>query len=291
MSTRALLEPGTIGPPRPVPATIARPEYVGKPRPKKWTGSHVQTPETIERMRIAGRLAAQATVLAGEYCKPGVTTDEIDKVVHEFLCDHGAYPSTLGYGGSGGAPPFPKSCCTSLNEVICHGIPDSTVLEDGDIINVDVTAFINGVHGDTDATFCVGDVSEQNRLLVQRTHEAMMRGVKAVAPGRPINVIGRVIESYAKRFGYGVVRDFTGHGIGEAFHSGLYVPHYDNPALTMVMEPGMTFTIEPMITLGAYYHEIWPDQWTVVTKDRSWTAQFEHTVLVTEDGVEILTLP
>ena len=138
-------DPGTLSPWRPVPPTIARPEYVGQEAPERWRGSHVQTPETIEKMRIAGRLAAQATQLAGEHCKPGVTTDEIDRVVHEFLCDHGAYPSTLGYKG------FPKSCCTSLNEVICHGIPDSTVLEDGDIINVDVTAYIDGVHGDTDA--------------------------------------------------------------------------------------------------------------------------------------------
>jgi methionyl aminopeptidase len=285
MSVRAALTPGTIGPWRSVPPAIRRPEYVGKKRPKQYTGPHVQTPETIEKMRTAGRLAAQATALAGEHCKPGVTTDEIDRVVHEFLVDHGAYPSTLGYKG------FPKSCCTSLNEVICHGIPDSTVIEDGDIINVDVTAYLDGVHGDTDATFCVGDVSEEARLLVERTREAMMRGVRAVAPGRPINVIGRVIEAYAKRFGYGVVRDFTGHGIGEAFHSGLYVPHYDNPQLTTIMEVGMTFTIEPMITLGTHQYDTWPDGWTVVTRDRRWTAQFEHTLVVTEDGADILTLP
>jgi methionyl aminopeptidase len=245
----------------------------------------VQTPETVARMRVAGRLAAQALHLAGEHCKPGVTTDEIDQVVHEFLCDHGAYPSTLGYKG------FPKSCCTSLNEVICHGIPDSTVLVDGDIINVDVTAFIGGVHGDTDATFLVGEVAEEARLLVERTHEAMMRGIRTIAPGRRLNVIGRVIESYARRFGYGVVRDFTGHGIGETFHSGLYVPHYDNPELALVMEPGMTFTVEPMITLGAHEHDLWDDGWTAVTRDRRWTAQFEHTIVVTEDGYEILTLP
>jgi methionyl aminopeptidase len=285
MKVRTPLVPGTIGPWRQVPSQIARPEYVGKKRPKPYAGSYVQTAEIIEKMRIASRLAAQATVLAGEHCKPGVTTDEVDRVVHEYLCDHGAYPSTLGYRG------FPKSCCTSLNEVICHGIPDSTVIEDGDIINVDVTAFIHGVHGDTDATFCVGEVSEEARLLVERTHEAMMRGIKAVAPGRPINVIGRVIEAYAKRFNYGVVRDFTGHGIGETFHSGLYVPHYDNPQLSMVMEVGMTFTIEPMITLGTHDYDMWRDGWTVVTKDRRWTAQFEHTLVVTEDGAEILTLP
>ncbi|GAA2716716.1 type I methionyl aminopeptidase [Micromonospora olivasterospora] len=285
MTARAPLTPGTLSPVRPVPGTIVRPEYVGKKRPQEYRGSHVQTPETVERMRIASRLAAQATQLAGEHCKPGVTTDEIDRVVHEFLCDHGAYPSTLGYKG------FPKSCCTSLNEVICHGIPDSTVLQDGDIINVDVTAYIGGVHGDTNATFCVGEVSEEVRLLVERTHTAMMRGIRAVAPGRQINVIGRVIESYAKRFGYGVVRDFTGHGIGESFHSGLYVPHYDTTRPTDVMEPGMTFTIEPMITLGTYQYDMWDDGWTVVTKDRKWTAQFEHTIVVTEDGHEILTLP
>src|ERR687885_2090780 len=286
MTVRALLVPGQLSPWRAVPAHIARPEYVGKKRPKEWRGSHVQTPETIERMRVAGRLAAQATQLAGEHCKPGVTTDDIDRVVHEFLCDHGAYPSTLGYKG------FPKSCCTSLNEVICHGIPDSTMIEDGDIVNIDVTAFIGGVHGDTNATFLAGDVSEEDRLLVERTHEAMMRGIRAVRPGRQLNVIGRVIESYARRFGYGVVRDFTGHGIGTAFHSGLVVPHYDAaPNYATVLEPGMTFTVEPMLTLGTHQWEMWDDGWTVVTKDRRRSAQFEHTVLVTDTGAEILTLP
>ena len=282
--TRAALTPGRLSPIREVPANIARPEYVGKREPKR-SNKTVQTPDVIDRMRRAGTLAAQAVVLAGEHCKPGVTTDEIDEVVHEFLCDHGAYPSTLGYKG------FPKSCCTSLNEVICHGIPDSTVIEDGDIINVDVTAYLDGVHGDTNQTFGVGTVSEETRLLIDRTREAAFRGVKAVAPGRPLNVIGRVIEAYAKRFGYGVVRDFGGHGIGESFHSGLFVPHYDNPRLETLMEPGMTFTIEPMITLGTYEHDMWDDGWTVVTKDRLWTAQFEHMVAVTDSGYELLTVP
>jgi methionyl aminopeptidase len=284
MSQRAALTPGQLSPWREVPASIPRPEYVGKKEPRR-SNRTVQPPEIIDQMRVAGRLAARAVVLAGEHCKPGVTTDEVDRVVHEFLCDHGAYPSTLGYKG------FPKSCCTSLNEVICHGIPDSTVIEDGDIVNVDVTAFLDGVHGDTNQTFCVGEVSQDVRDLVDRTREATMRGVKAVAPGRALNAIGRVIEAYAKRFGYGVVRDFGGHGIGESFHSGLFVPHYDNPDLTTVMEPGMTFTIEPMITLGTYRHDIWDDGWTVVTKDGRWTAQFEHMVAVTESGYEILTLP
>ncbi len=236
-------------------------------------------------MRIAGRLAADALAEVGRAIVPGVTTDELDRIGHEFLCDHGAYPSTLGYRG------FPKSLCTSLNEVICHGIPDSTVLQDGDICNIDITAFIGGVHGDTNATFLVGDVEEDARLLVERTREATRRAIKAVAPGRPISVIGRVIESYARRFGYGVVRDFTGHGIGTSFHTGLVIPHYDDPSLTTIMEVGMTFTIEPMITLGTYDYEIWDDDWTVVTRDRLWTAQFEHTLVVTDAGSEILTLP
>ena len=161
-----------------------------------------------------------------------MTTDEIDRVVHEYICDHGAYPSTLGYKH------FPKSCCTSLNEVICHGIPDSTVIQDGDIVNIDVTAYIDGVHGDTNATYLAGNVSEENRLLVERTEEALRRAIKAVAPGRQLNVIGRVIESYAKRFGYGVVRDYTGHGIGRTFHSGLVILHYDEPRVTTVIEQG-----------------------------------------------------
>ncbi|WP_173099843.1 type I methionyl aminopeptidase [Actinomadura verrucosospora] len=282
--TTQLLRPGNISPMRKVPAQIPRPEYVGKKRPK--TGEpDVKTPEIIQKMRVAGKIAAQALEEVGKHVRPGITTDELDRIGHEFMLDHGAYPSTLGYRG------FPKSLCTSINEVICHGIPDDTVLRDGDIINVDITAFIDGVHGDTDATFLCGDVDEESRLLVERTHEATMRGIRAVKPGRALNVIGRVIESYAKRFGYGVVRDFTGHGIGTTFHSGLVVPHYDDPNATTLIEPGMTFTIEPMLTLGTFDYDIWDDGWTVVTKDRKRTAQFEHTLLVTEDGHEILTLP
>ena len=278
------LRPGRISPQRKVPPHIKRPEYVGKERPK--TGEpNVKTPEVIERMRVAGKIAAQALEEVGRHVRPGITTDELDRIGHEFMVERDAYPSTLGYRG------YPKSLCTSLNEVICHGIPDDTALRDGDIVNVDITAFIDGVHGDTDATFLVGEVEEESRLLVERTHEAMMRGIRTVRPGRAINVIGRVIESYARRFGYGVVRDFTGHGIGTTFHSGLIIPHYDDPAANLVMEPGMTFTIEPMLTLGTISYDIWDDGWTVVTKDRRRTAQFEHTILVTDSGHEILTLP
>jgi methionyl aminopeptidase len=282
---RTTIRPGVPSPERPVPAAIPRPEYVGRKRPAKSTDPWVQTDEIIEKMRIASRLAARAMAEAGAAVAPGMTTDGLDRIVHEYLCDHGAYPSTLGYRG------FPKSCCTSLNEVICHGIPDSTVIEDGDIVNIDVTAYINGVHGDTNATYLAGNVSEENRLLVERTEECLRRAIKSVAPGRQLNVIGRVIESYAKRFGYGVVRDYTGHGIGRTFHSGLVVLHYDEPSVTTVLEKGMTFTIEPMITLGGITWDIWDDGWTVTTKDKSWTAQFEHTLVVTDTGAEVLTLP
>ncbi len=284
MPARTLLTPGTPTAIRPVPSRIPRPEYVGKASPAPSTEPWVQTPETIELMRHAGRVAAGALAEGGAAVAPGVTTDEIDRIVHEYLLDHDAYPSTLGYKS------FPKSCCTSLNEVICHGIPDTTVISDGDIVNIDVTGFVGGVHGDTNATFLAGDVDGESRLLVERTREALMRAIKAVRPGRELNVVGRVIESYAKRFGYGVVRDFTGHGIGHSFHSGLVVLHYDAPDVHTVLEPGMTFTIEPMITLGSVDYDIWSDGWTVVTKDRSRTAQFEHTILVTADGAEILTL-
>ncbi len=268
-----------------MPIDIPRPEYVDRPGPAPFAGPEVKDAETVAKMRAACRLAAQARDLVGSRIAPGVSTDELDRVGHEFLCDHGAYPSTLGYKG------FPKSLCSSLNEVICHGIPDSTVVEDGDIVNIDITAYLDGVHGDTNATFLAGEVSEEVRLLVDRTREALSRAIKAVRPGRPINVIGRVIESYARRFGYGVVREFTGHGIGTSFHSGLVVPHFDDPSYDTVIETGMTFTIEPMLNLGTHAWDIWDDGWTVVTKDRRPSAQFEHTLLVTESGAEILTLP
>ncbi len=278
------LRPGRVSPTRHVPAQIKRPEYVGKKYPRIGE-PNVKDAQTIQAMRVAGRIAALALAEVGKHIVPGVTTDELDQVGHDFLVEHGAYPSTLGYRG------YPKSLCTSLNEVICHGIPDDTVVANGDIANIDITAFIGGVHGDTNATFLAGDVDQESRLLVERTQEATMRGINVVAPGRALNVIGRVIESYARRFGYGVVRDFTGHGIGTTFHSGLIVPHYDDPDADTIMEPGMTFTIEPMLTLGTIDYDVWQDGWTAVTKDRRRTAQFEHTVLVTDTGHEILTLP
>lgn len=280
------LMPGVVTKQLDVPAAIVRPEYVGKNSPSEWTGGHVKNPEQVEKIRAAGKLAAQAIELAGSQITPGMSTDELDVIVHEFLVSNGAYPSTLGYRG------FPKSCCTSVNEIICHGIPDDLEIREGDIVNLDVTAYLDGFHGDSNKTFKVGQVSEEVSLLVDRTKEALDRAIASVMPGRAINVIGRTIESFAKRFNYGVVRDFTGHGIGEAFHSGLVIPHYDAaPHYSNIMEVGMVFTIEPMLTLGTHEWDMWADGWTVATRDKSITAQFEHTLVVTESGAEILTLP
>jgi methionyl aminopeptidase len=292
-SATSTLVAHTLSPRRQVPGSIARPDYVGLARVPRYTGPNVQPPEIVDRMRVAGRLAAQALDEVEKAIAPGVTTDELDRVGHDFLVASGAYPSTLTYPGNG-APPYPKSLCTSVNEVICHGIPDSRPLQDGDIVNVDITAYLTidgvGVHGDTNKTYLVGQVSDQDRLLVERTAEALRRAISAVRPGRRMNVIGRVIEAYAKRFGYGVVRDFTGHGVGPAFHTGLVVPHYDDERFDTLIEPGMTFTIEPMLTLGTIDWDLWDDGWTVTTKDKSRTAQFEHTLVVTDTGAEILTL-
>ena len=280
------LTPGVVSKALSVPNNIVKPEYVGKKAPAEWTGGHVKTAEQIEKIRTAGKLAAQAIELAGSSIKVGMSTNELDVIVHDFLISNCAYPSTLGYRG------FPKSCCTSVNEIICHGIPGDLEIQDGDIVNIDVTAYLDGFHGDSNQTFKVGNVSEEVSLLVDRTKESLERAIASVMPGRPINVIGRTIESYAKRFGYGVVRDFTGHGIGEAFHSGLVIPHYDAaPLYSNTMEVGMVFTIEPMLTLGTHEWDMWPDGWTVATKDKSITAQFEHTLVVAESGAQILTLP
>lgn len=271
-----------------VPAGIDRPEYADKakddPTIDVYTGSDVQSAETVEKMREVSRIAANAMHEAGRAVAPGVTTDALDRIAHEYMCDHGAYPSSLNYRG------FPKSICTSVNEVICHGIPDLRPLQDGDIVKVDVTAYKNGVHGDNCHTFLCGEVAPEVVDLVDRTREAMNRAIKVVRPGRRVNVIGLAIEKYAKRFGYGVVRDYTGHGVHTAFHSGLVIPHYDSPFATTVMQPGMTFTIEPMITLGGYDWYQWDDGWTVLTKDGSVCAQFEQTLVVTDDGAEVLTV-
>lgn len=289
---RGPITKGTVVPMRPVPNSIPRPEYVGKKRAATWRGGDVHDADTIARIRSTSRLAAQALKEVCDAVVPGITTDELDRIGHEFLCDNGAYPSTLGYPGGSGRPPFPKSLCASLNEVVCHGIPDSTVVQDGDIVKIDITAYKDGVHGDNCASVVAGEGSKEARRLVKITREAQERGISAVKPGREVNVIGRVIEAYAARHGCESVRDYTGHGVGPAFHSGLIIPHYDSaPYHNDIIEPGMTFTIEPMIVAGSEENYEWKDGWTVVTKDGSWCAQFEHTILVTDEGAEVLTLP
>ena len=275
--------PGEVTPMRAVPADIGRPPYADTGDVEPWDEPRIKSPDVIDRMRRAGSVAAEILRLAGEAVRPGVTTDEIDAYVHDLYIERGAYPSPLNYHG------YPKSLCTSVNEVICHGIPDSRVLVNGDIVNLDVTAYIEGVHGDTNATFYVGDVDPVSRRLTEVTEECMWHGIEAVVPGRPLNDIGKAIEQHAKQHHYGVVRAFIGHGIGEQFHTDVQVFHYFEPRANMVMRPGMTFTIEPMITLGTWQHRMWDDGWTAVTTDGKRTAQYEHTVLVTDTGVDVLT--
>ena len=275
---------GEISPYRPVPAHIARPSYADTGRVERWDEPRVKSPEIIERMRHSGKVAAEILRLAGAMVAPGFTTDEIDVYVHDLTIERNAYPSPLNYHG------YRKSVCTSVNEVICHGIPDSRALRDGDIINIDVTAFVGGVHGDTNATFFVGDVDPESRKLVQVTEECMWKGIEAVRPDRPVSDIGKAIEDHAKKFRYGVVKAFVGHGIGEQFHTDIQILHYaDTRGSTTIMRPGMTFTIEPMINLGTWQHRMWDDDWTAVTADGKRTAQFEHMILVTDDGFDVLT--
>ncbi|HLT31736.1 MAG TPA: type I methionyl aminopeptidase [Myxococcaceae bacterium] len=277
------IRPGRLSPTRHVPDGIPLPEYALTGRPSGRDEPLVKTPELIEKMRRACRLAAQVLEETGKHVRPGITTDELDAIAHKLTIEAGAYPSPLNYSG------FPKSICTSVNEVICHGIPDDRPLQDGDIVNLDITCYLDGVHGDTNATFFVGNVDAQSRRLVEVTRRALELGIEAVRPGLPIRVIGKAIQTYAEGEGFGVVRAFCGHGIGERFHNSLQIPHTDEPSATTVMEPGMTFTIEPMITVGDWRHRTWDDEWTAVTLDGERTAQFEHTLLVTETGAEILT--
>jgi len=235
-------------------------------------------------MRVAGRVAAEVLAATGQAVAPGVTTEELDDLAFGAYIERGAYPSTLNYHG------YPKSICTSVNEVICHGIPDDRPLEDGDIVNIDVTAYIDGVHGDCNATFAAGEVDSESQALVEVTRQCRDLGIAAVRPGRPISDIGRAIETHAEAHGYGVVRMFVGHGIGEQFHISPSIPHYYTEDASTIMLPGMTFTIEPMITLGTWREKMWDNGWTAVTADGRRTAQFEHTMVVTDDGAEVLTL-
>lgn len=266
-----------------MPGHIPLPDYATTGRPLGEDEAPAKPPDVIQRMRQAGQAAAEILSLAGRSVAPGVTTDELDALVHEECIRLGGYPSPLNYQG------YPKSLCTSVNEVICHGIPDSRPLADGDIVNLDVTIFLDGVHGDTNATFGVGEVDDESRRLMRVTRECLDLGIAAVRPGRPLSDIGMAIGSHAERHGFGVVRAFVGHGIGRAFHTPPTVFHYYDPRASLVMTPGMTFTIEPMITQGNWRHLMWDDGWTAVTADGSRSAQFEHMLVVTEEGADILT--
>ncbi len=282
--TTARVIRGTISPRRPVPDVIPAPPWAASGGGSDRGEGDVKSPDVIERMRRTGRAAGDILAEVGAAVAPGVTTDELDVICHEACVARGGYPSPLNYNG------YPKSLCTSVNEIICHGIPDSRALQDGDIVNLDVTFYREGVHGDTNATWCVGTVDEESRQLVRVTRECLERGISAVRPGRPISDIGRAIQDHAESQRFGVVRSFIGHGIGETFHTDLAILHYYDPRAAKVMEPGMVFTIEPMITAGDWRHRMWDDDWTAVTVDGRRSAQFEHTILVTDDGAEILTL-
>jgi methionyl aminopeptidase len=246
----------------------------------------IKSAREIELMRATSKLAAQTLEYIGPFVVPGVSTEELDKLCHDFIVKNGAYPSCLNYHG------FPKSVCTSINEVICHGIPrKDEIIKDGDILNIDVTTYLNKFHGDTNKTFLVGDnVSPEVKKLVEVTYFCTREAIKTVRPGGRIGDIGAVIQEIAHGHGYSVVEDYCGHGIGRDFHEAPQVVHVGKKGTGAEMKPGMTFTIEPMINLGKKEGRVLKDGWTVVTRDKKWSAQFEHTILVTPDGFEILTL-
>ena len=281
------VELGSVSAERPVPEHITRPDYVAVGSVTTPTGLQIHDDESLERMRAACRVAAEVLLRTGAAVDVGVTTDELDAVAHDTYIELGAYPSTLHYGG---ARDYPKSICTSVNGVVCHGIPDSRPLRSGDIVNVDVTAFVEGMHGDTSATFCVGEVDEPTRGLVETTREATLRGIAAVSPGEPLRRIAEAIEPFAASRGYGVVKDYGGHGIGATFHATPHINHCITRGDTMPFEVGMTFTVEPMLTTGSGGYRQAADGWTEHVVDSMPTAQFEHTVLVTPEGREILTV-
>ncbi len=280
------IRPGGKSPRREVPAHILRPDYALRPdgRPGSRIKDVIKGPDQIARMRRACAAARQVLEITKRAVAPGVTTDHLDAVTHQAYIDLGGFPSTLGYCG------FPKSLCTSVNEVICHGIPDDRKLEDGDIVNLDVTIFLDGMHGDCSETVAVGTIDFESRRLIDITHACLMKGIGAVKAGGQIRDVGRAISQHAEANGYGVVRAFVGHGIGEQFHMDPQVPHYYDAGATFEIKPGMTFTIEPMINQGSWKHRSWDDGWTAVTADLRRSAQHEHTILVTDHGVEILTL-
>lgn len=285
---RRPVRPGRISAARPVPNGVQRPPYAatgGVPGTRAL--EPLLVPADVARLRAAGRAARRVLDRLAAEIAPGVTTDHIDAVAHQAYLDEGGYPSTLGYRG------YPKSLCTSVNEVVAHGIPDDRPLEAGDIVNCDVTIYLDGMHGDCSRTYFVGGtdaVEPRTRDLVAVTEAALRAGVAAVVPGGRVRDIGKAIEKVARGVGFGIVRELVGHGIGEQFHGEPHVHHYDEPRNRAVLRPGMSFTIEPMLTEGMPEVGLWDDGWTIATVDGLPSAQFEHTVLVTEDGVEVLTV-
>ncbi|XP_038877769.1 methionine aminopeptidase 1A [Benincasa hispida] len=283
------LRPYPISSRHDVPPHIDRPDWADDGIPKIEPNSdfqhvvEIKTPDQIEKMREVGRISREVLDAAARVIRPGITTDEIDRVVHEATIAAGGYPSPLNYHF------FPKSCCTSVNEVICHGIPDARKLEDGDIVNIDVTVYYKGYHGDLNETYFVGEVDEESRRLVQCTYECLEKAIAMVKPGVRFRDVGEVINRHASMSGLSVVRSYCGHGIGELFHCAPNIPHYGRNKAVGVMKAGQTFTIEPMINAGVWRDRMWPDGWTAVTADGKRSAQFEHTLLVTETGVEVLT--
>lgn len=285
------LRPFPVTPKRDVPDTIERPDYADHPRGvsacevrlKGLNGIKVLDEEEIEGCKLASKLAREVLDAAAAAVKVGVTTDELDRIVHEACIDRNCYPSPLNYYR------FPKSCCTSVNEVICHGIPDTRPLEDGDLLNIDITVYHGGFHGDLNETFFVGNVDEAGKKLVKVTHECLMKAIEIVKPGERYREIGNVIQKYVQSHGFSVVRSYCGHGIHRLFHTTPSVPHYAKNKAIGIMKAGHCFTIEPMISEGTWRDDIWPDEWTAVTKDGRRSAQFEQTLLVTETGCEILT--
>ncbi|XP_070559189.1 methionine aminopeptidase 1-like [Ptychodera flava] len=285
------LRPFPTTPKREVPERIARPDYAdhpeGYPASEMTMRGNTQikqlSKDEIEGLRTACRYGREVLDIAAKIIDVGVTADEIDRVVHEACMERDCYPSPLNYYN------FPKSCCTSVNEVICHGIPDTRPLEDGDIVNVDVTVYHNGYHGDLNETFFVGKVDDRSKQLVRVTHECLMHAINEVKPGVRYREMGNIIQKHAQAHGYSVVKTYCGHGIHKLFHTAPSVPHYAKNKAIGVMKPGHTFTIEPMISEGTWKDLTWPDNWTAVTQDGKRSAQFEHTLLVTETGCEILT--
>lgn len=246
----------------------------------------IKSQEQIEKMRIAGQLAAEVLVMIRPYVQAGITTDTLNTLCHDYITEaQQAIPAPLNYNG------FPKSICTSVNDVVCHGIPDNRKLQDGDILNIDITVIKDGYHGDTSQMFCIGRPSEDALHLVEVAQECLYLGIDEVRPGARLGNIGAAIQHHAEEHGYSVVREYCGHGIGQIFHEEPEVLHFGKPGTGLILVPGMTFTIEPMINQGKRHTKLSADQWTVLTKDHSLSAQWEHTVLVTEQGVEILTKP